>query len=88
MPAVPADVITKGREGKIEADAAARGAASRHALRRAADENLPWDRLPACQWCCLTGWKPIPRVRVRRAGSDRPVTRGRDGRPVGTGPTR
>jgi len=23
----------------------------------------PWDRLPACRWCCLTGWKPIPRVR-------------------------
>ena len=21
-----------------------------------------WDRLPACRWCCLTGWKPIPRV--------------------------
>jgi len=26
-------------------------------VRRAADENLPWDRLPACQGAHLTGWK-------------------------------
>ena len=41
-----------------------RGRLSRRRLqRRAADENLPWDRLPACQGAHLTGWKPIPPVR-------------------------